>query len=78
LRLLAESVGILSIDKTSDGVAVKFSEKARVSAEKLMDFVGARAGRTFTPSGVLRLSLTDEEEDQVLDLLRGVLEQIKQ
>ncbi len=78
LRLLAESVGILSIDKTSDGVAVKFSEKARVSAEKLMGFVGARAGRTFTPSGVLRLSLTDEEEDQVLDLLRGVLEQIKQ
>jgi transcription-repair coupling factor (superfamily II helicase) len=78
LRLLAESVGILSIDKTSDGVAVKFSETARVSAEKLMAFVGARAGRTFTPSGVLRLSLTDEEEDQVLDLLRGVLEQIKQ
>ena len=29
LRLLAETVGILSIDKTSDGVAIKFSEKAR-------------------------------------------------
>jgi transcription-repair coupling factor (superfamily II helicase) len=78
LRLLAESAGILSIDKTSDGVAVKFSEKARVSAEKLMAFVGARKGRTFTPTGVLRLSLTEEEEDQVLDLLRGVLQEIRE
>ncbi len=77
LRLLAEGVGILSIDKTSDGVAVKFSEKARVSGEKLMAFVGAREGRIFTPTGVLRLSLTDDEEDQVLDLLRGVVEEIR-
>jgi len=78
LRLLAETVGLLSIDKTSDGVAIKFSEKARVSAEKLMALVGAREGRTFTPTGVLRLGLTDEEEDGVLDLLRGVIEQIKE
>ncbi len=78
LRLLAETVGILSIDKTSDGVAIKFSEKARVSPEKLMAFVGAREGRTFTPTGVLRISLTGEEEDQVLDLLRGVLAEIQQ
>jgi transcription-repair coupling factor (superfamily II helicase) len=77
LRLLAESLGVLSIDKTSDGAAVKFSEKARVSAEKLTSFVGAREGRTFTPTGVLRLSLTDEEDDLLLDLLRGVLEEIK-
>jgi len=77
LRLLAEAVGILSIDKTSDGVAIKFSEKARVAAEKLMAFVGAREGRTFTPTGVLRLSLTDEEEDQVLDIVRGVLNEIR-
>ena len=59
-------------------MAIKFSEKARVSAEKLMAFVAAREGRTFTPSGVLRLGLTDEEEDQVLDLIRGVLEEIRQ
>jgi transcription-repair coupling factor (superfamily II helicase) len=78
LRLSAESIGILSIDKTSDGVAIKFSEKARVSTEKLLAFVAAREGRTFTPTGVLRLTLTDEEEDQVLELLRGVLEQIKE
>jgi transcription-repair coupling factor (superfamily II helicase) len=78
LRLLAETVGILSIDKTSDGVAIKFSEKARVSPEKLMAFVGAREGRTFTPTGVLRIGLTGDEEDQVLDLLRGVLAEIGQ
>ena len=59
-------------------MAIKFSEKARVEAEKLMAFVGAGEGRTFTPTGVLRISLTGEEEDQVLDLLRGVLTEIKQ
>ncbi|HEY5446216.1 MAG TPA: transcription-repair coupling factor, partial [Pyrinomonadaceae bacterium] len=44
LRRLAEEVGILSIDKTPDGAALKFSEKARVSPEKLADFIGKHEG----------------------------------
>ena len=73
LRRLAEELGILSIDRTPDGIALKFSEKARVSPEKLTLFVGRREGSVFTPTGLLRLKLSENEQDSLLDLARGVL-----
>jgi transcription-repair coupling factor (superfamily II helicase) len=76
LRRLAEQLGVLSIDKTPDGVALKFSEKARISPEKLAAFVNAREGRVFSPTGVLKLTLNDDEQDYVLDTARGVLQEI--
>ncbi|HKN84748.1 MAG TPA: transcription-repair coupling factor, partial [Pyrinomonadaceae bacterium] len=77
LRRLAEDLGIVSIDKTPDGVAVKFSEKARISPEKLGGFVRGREGAVFTPAGVLRLVLTEDEQDNVLDVARDVLLQLR-
>jgi transcription-repair coupling factor (superfamily II helicase) len=76
LRRLAEELGVLSIDKTTDGVALKFSEKARVSPEKLASFVNAREGRVFSPTGVLKLNLDDDEYDHLLDTMRGTLLEI--
>jgi len=76
LRKLAEKIGLLSIDRTPDGVAFKFSEKARVSPEKLAEFVGTHAQSSFTPTGVLRLVLTEEQQDNVLEEARGVLLQL--
>ena len=38
LRRLAEDLGLLSIDRTPDGAAIKFSEKARISPERLAEF----------------------------------------
>jgi transcription-repair coupling factor (superfamily II helicase) len=76
LRRLAEELGVLSIDKTPGGVALKFSEKARISPEKLAAFVNAREGRVFSPTGVLKLNLNDDEQDYVLDTARGVLREI--
>ena len=73
LRRLAEELGLLSIDRTPDGVAIKFSEKARVSPEKLAQYVGSHEGATFTPNGVLRLVLTEDEQDNVLEVARDVL-----
>lgn len=77
LRRLAEELGIVSIDKTPDGLAVKFSEKARISPEKLRQFVMEHEGSVFTPNGVLRLVLTEDEQDNVLDLARDVLLQLR-
>src|SRR6266540_1471542 len=77
LRRLAEDLSVLSIDKTADGVALKFSEKARISPEKLAAFVNARGGRVFSPTGVLKLSLNDDECDNLLDTVRGVLLEIR-
>jgi transcription-repair coupling factor (superfamily II helicase) len=76
LRLLAEELGVLAVDKTPDGVALKFSEKARISPQKLAAFVNARAGRVFSPTGVLKLSLNDDEFEQLLDTTRSTLREI--
>ena len=73
LRRLAEELGLLSIDRTPDGIAIKFSEKARISLEKLAQYVGSHSGATFTPNGVLRLILTEDAQDNVLDVARDVL-----
>jgi hypothetical protein len=67
LRRLAEELALVSIDKTPDGVAIKFSEKARISPEKLGNYVVEHKGAVFTPNGVLRLVLTEDEQDNVLD-----------
>src|ERR671919_933104 len=72
LRRLAEELGIVSIDRTNDGIAVKFSEKARVSPENLRKFVSSHEGAVFTPNGVLRLVLTEDEQDDVLNVARDV------
>jgi transcription-repair coupling factor (superfamily II helicase) len=77
LRRLAEDLGVLSIDKTKEGVALKFSETARISPEKLTAFVSARAGRVFTPTGVLKVNLSDDEHDHLLDTIRGTLLELR-
>ena len=77
LRQTAEELGIISIDRTRDGMAVKMAEKARVAPEKLMELVQRRSGASFTPSGVLRLELDEEEKDHALEVARRVLLQIR-
>jgi transcription-repair coupling factor (superfamily II helicase) len=77
LRRLAEEIGVVSIDKTPGGIAIKLGEKARVAPEKLMALVGKQTGATFTPSGVLRLELNEEEQEQVLETARRVLLDIR-
>lgn len=55
LRKLAERMAIISIDRTADGVAIKLGETARVSPEKLLQFVNGTDGANFSPSGILRV-----------------------
>ena len=76
LRQAAELVGVISIDRTREGLAIKLTEKARVAPEKLMELIRAREGANFAPSGVLRLELSDEEKAEVLAVARRVLLQI--
>lgn len=77
LRRLAEDLRVLSIDKTAEGVAIKFSEKARISPDKLAAFINAREGRVFSPTGVLKLQLNDDEQDNLLDTVRGLLMELR-
>jgi transcription-repair coupling factor (superfamily II helicase) len=77
LRRLSEEVGVISIDKTAGGMAIKFGEKARISPEKLRVFVSTRERVSFTPSGVLRMELSDEEADDVLRVAREALLELR-
>src|SRR5438067_9145363 len=77
LRQTAEIVGIVSIDRIREGIAIKLAEKARVAPEKLMELIRAREGASFAPSGVLRLELSDDEKDHVLKVARRVLLQVR-
>ncbi len=77
LRQVSEAVGVLSIDRIREGIAIKLAEKARVAPEKLMELIRAREGASFTPNGVLRLALNEEERDHALAVARRVLLQIR-
>jgi transcription-repair coupling factor (superfamily II helicase) len=77
LRQAAELVGVISIDRTREGIAIKLAEKARVAPEKLMELLRLRDGANFTPSGVLRVELNAAEKDEVLGIARRVLLQIR-
>jgi transcription-repair coupling factor (superfamily II helicase) len=77
LRQTAEGLGVISIDRTRDGVAIKMAEKARVAPEKLTEMVQQRSGARFTPNGVLRLELNEDEKDHSLEVARRVLLQIR-
>ncbi|MBA2731757.1 MAG: hypothetical protein H0U54_02575, partial [Acidobacteria bacterium] len=77
LRRLAEEIGVISIDRTATGVAIKLGEKARVAPEKLMQLVASREGASFTPNGVLRLDFNEEDTNDALETARGVLLEIR-
>ncbi|HEY0077625.1 MAG TPA: transcription-repair coupling factor [Pyrinomonadaceae bacterium] len=79
LRRTAEGIGVVSIDRTQGepgGVAFKLSQTARVSGDKLLALVGRRQGATFAPSGVLRVELTEDEAERVIETARGLLLEI--
>ncbi len=77
LRRLAEEIGVVSIDKTADGIAIKFSEKARISPEKLTAFIGQQPGATFTPTGVLRVNLDEDQAEDELRIARDALLELR-
>ena len=74
LRKLAEQMRIISIDRTPDGVAIKLAENARVAPERLMEKLSENERSSFSPSGILRLSLDGQSP---LQFSRRVLEDIR-
>lgn len=57
LRKRAERMALVSIDKTADGVAIKLGDNAKVSPEKLMQFLAENSTASFSPSGILRIAV---------------------
>ena len=74
LRKLAEAMQIVSVDKTNNGFAVKLSENAHVSPEKLMQVLTGHEGSAFSANGILRVVV---DADNLIDAARQVLEEIR-
>lgn len=61
LRRLAESIAVVSIDRSGDSIAIKLGESARVSPDRLMAFLSEYPGAAFSPNGILRSAIVDED-----------------
>ena len=73
LRKLAERMYVVSIDKAGTGVAVKLSQNAKVDPDRLMEFLAGNEGASFSPSGILRVEVAD---DDPIGTARKALEEI--
>src|SRR5207247_10036535 len=54
LRILGRARGVTSIERTAQGIDIKFHETARVDPERIVELVAAGNGVTFAPPATLR------------------------
>ena len=78
LRLLCERTGVSHVDRKRDQIHIRFTGDANIDPGRLMKLVAqnAKKGAQFTPQGVLRFPLKASEPHEVLDEIRGLLEQL--
>jgi transcription-repair coupling factor (superfamily II helicase) len=55
LRILGRARGVTAIERTAQGIDIKFHETARIDPERIVELVGAGNGVTFAPPATLRL-----------------------
>lgn len=73
LRKFAEAMAIVSIDKTADSIAIKLGEAARVSPDRLMQFLDNDKDASFSPNGILRVKVNDRDPHAVsLETLENI------
>jgi transcription-repair coupling factor (superfamily II helicase) len=63
LRILARARGVISIERTSQGIDIKFHETARIDPESIVELVGSGKGVTFAPPATLRLQAAASRAD---------------
>jgi transcription-repair coupling factor (superfamily II helicase) len=76
VRREAEGMGILSIDRAGESLAVKLGEKSRVEPERLLEFLRSRPEASFTPNGVLKIRMAAGGEDDLATRVFVLLEEV--
>jgi transcription-repair coupling factor (superfamily II helicase) len=79
LKGLGEKLGIASIERKGDQIAVKFHEETTVSPERVVQVVRGDGGRRLDPAGVLWLKVERgaREGEGVIEQVRKVLLQLQ-
>jgi transcription-repair coupling factor (superfamily II helicase) len=75
LRFECERIGVSQLDRKRDQIHLRFTEKAAVDPEKLMQMVArnAKRGAQFTPQGVLKLPLRATAPMEIFAELEALL-----
>ena len=76
LRREASRLGVISIDREGERLAVKFSEQAKVDPDKLIAMV-SEGTASFAPSGVLKIRLGSQDDAEVFDEVRELLNRLR-
>ena len=76
LRREASKLGIISIDREGDRLAVKFTEQAKIDPEKLIAMV-SEGSASFAPSGVLKIKLGSQDDAAVFSEVREQLNRLR-
>jgi transcription-repair coupling factor (superfamily II helicase) len=76
LRREASKLGIISIDREGDRLAVKFTEQARINPDKLIAMISEGVA-SFAPSGVLKIGLESQDDAAVFDEVRDLLNRLQ-
>ncbi len=63
VRREAERLGVISIDRLGETLAIKLGEKARVEPDSLLGFLAETRSANFSPTGVLKVKLDAAGED---------------
>ena len=74
LRKQAEQMHVLSVDKSGNGLAIKFGENSKVDPEKLMAFLAQNQTANFSPNGILRVETVPES---LIETAQKVLSEIQ-
>jgi len=76
LRREASRLGVVSIDREGDRLAIKFTETAKIDPDKLITMVSTGIA-SFAPSGVLKMSLEADTDAAVFVEVRELLNQLR-
>jgi transcription-repair coupling factor (superfamily II helicase) len=75
LRVMGRARGVTSIERTANGVDIKFHESARIEPERIVEVVGNGENVTFAPPATLRLRTVGPRADlfqSIGDILREI------
>jgi transcription-repair coupling factor (superfamily II helicase) len=76
VRREAERLGIVSIDRMGESLAIKLGEKARVEPVNLLKLLDENKSASFSPSGVLKIKLDGAGDDLLADKVFTALGEI--
>ena len=73
LRMLAQRIGVESLERKQNTAFVKFTESATIDPGKLAEFVASARGAQFTPGGILKFPLRSTAADDVIGAFKQLL-----